>query len=282
MLTVKRLVLLAAVCAACLPVTAAQAADRKPFKPKLDAPTAADYRTVDPQNLLVIETTKGRVMVELMPEIAPKSVARIKELAHEHFYDNLAFHRVIDDFMAQGGDPNGDGSGGSSKPDVPGEFVFRRGADTPYVAMPNTAGQESGFIKSMPVHGQNSGLMVMTADGKVQSWGVWCKGVAGMARAAAVDSANSQFYLMRGYNDALDHQYTPFGRVVDGQAVVQALKTGEPVVNPDKMTSVRIMADLPAAQQTKVQVVDSTSAYVKAELVNAQDVCDVEFPVKLN
>jgi len=282
MLTVKRLALLVAACAACLPAAAAQAAEHKPFKPKLDPPAAADYRTVDPQNLLVIETTKGRVLVEMAPEMAPKSVARIKELAREHFYDGLIFHRVVDGFMAQGGDPKGDGTGGSTKPDVPAEFTFRRGGDTPYALMFSQAGEEDGFVKSMPVRGQNSALMVMTADGKVQSWGLWCKGVAGMARGSGLDSANSQFFLMRDFNQGLEHQYTPWGRVVDGEDVVQVLKTGEPVVNPDKMTSVRVMADLPAEQQTKVQVVDAASAYVKAERANAEDSCDIDFPVKLN
>src|SRR6185312_9966393 len=103
---------------------AAIAADTKAFKPKLDPPTAAEWRTVDPENLLVIDTTKGRILVEMIPEVAPMSVARIKELAHEHFYDGLTFHRVVDGFMAQGGDPKGDGTGGSTKPNVPAEFTF--------------------------------------------------------------------------------------------------------------------------------------------------------------
>ena len=118
----KRLALLSIVCAAAVTASAAPAAPAKPFKPKLDPPAASDYRTVDPQNLLVINTTKGRVLVEMIPEIAPLSVARIKELAHEHFYDGLTFHRVVPGFMAQGGDPNGTGAGGSSKPNLKAEF----------------------------------------------------------------------------------------------------------------------------------------------------------------
>src|SRR5215469_2202391 len=117
----KRLALFAAI-GATLIAGAAFAADSKPFKPKLDPPTAADWRTVDPQNLLVIDTTKGRILVEMIPEMAPQSVARIKELAREHFYDGLTFHRVVQGFMAQGGDPKGTGEGGSTKPDVPAEF----------------------------------------------------------------------------------------------------------------------------------------------------------------
>ena len=275
----KRLVLLAAA-GALLMAGAAIAAD-KAFKPKLDPPTAAEWRTVDPQNLLVIDTTKGRILVEMIPEVAPQSVARVKELAHEHFYDGLTFHRVVDGFMAQGGDPKGTGEGGSTKPDIPGEFNFRRGANTPYAKISGQNGQEDGFVKSLPVRGQSSDLAAITADGKVSGWGVWCTGVAGMARAQDPNSANSQFFLMRDFNGALERQYTPWGRVLVGEDVVKALKTGEPVVDPDKMTSVRVASDLPAAQQPKVQVVDTGSAWVKNAAKYADDICDIDLPAKV-
>jgi peptidylprolyl isomerase len=276
---VKRLVLLAA--AASLTTGAALAADSKSFKPRLDPPTAAEWRTVDPQNLLVIDTTKGRILVEMVPEVAPQSVARIKELAREHFYDGLTWHRVVDGFMAQGGDPKGDGSGGSTKPDVPGEFNFRRSSASPYVKISNQNGLEDGFVKSLPVRGQNSDLAAMTADGKVTGWGLWCKGVAGMARSNDPDSANSQFFLMRDYNGTLERKYTTWGRVLVGEDVVKALKTGEPVTDPDKMTSVRVAADLPPEQQPKVQVVDTSGPWVKTAAKYAIDVCDVDLPAKL-
>jgi len=80
----------------------------------------ADYK--DPENTLVLETTKGEVVIELKPEIAPKHVERLKELAREGFYDGIVFHRVIDGFMAQCGCPDGRGTGGSSKPDLEAEF----------------------------------------------------------------------------------------------------------------------------------------------------------------
>ena len=75
-----------------------------------------------PEDTLIIETTKGTVTVEMRPDLAPQHVARIKELAREGFYDGVVFHRVIDGFMAQGGDPSGTGMGGSDKPDLPAEF----------------------------------------------------------------------------------------------------------------------------------------------------------------
>ena len=76
----------------------------------------------DPENTIVMETTKGRVVIELRPDLAPKHVERIKTLAREHFYDGIVFHRVIDGFMAQVGCPHGTGTGGSSYPDLKQEF----------------------------------------------------------------------------------------------------------------------------------------------------------------
>jgi cyclophilin family peptidyl-prolyl cis-trans isomerase len=76
----------------------------------------------DPENTIVMETSKGTVAIELRPEIAPNHTARIKELAREEFYDGIVFHRVIEDFMAQVGCPKGNGTGGSDKPDLAAEF----------------------------------------------------------------------------------------------------------------------------------------------------------------
>ena len=76
----------------------------------------------DPENTLVIETTKGRVVIELRPDLAPKHVERIKQLAREGFYNGIPFHRVIDGFMAQTGCPKGTGTGGSSYPNLKAEF----------------------------------------------------------------------------------------------------------------------------------------------------------------
>jgi peptidylprolyl isomerase len=76
----------------------------------------------DLENMLYMDLESGRVVIELRPDLAPKHVARIKELAREGFYDGIVFHRVIPGFMAQTGDPTGTGRGGSDKPDLPAEF----------------------------------------------------------------------------------------------------------------------------------------------------------------
>lgn len=150
----------------------------------------------DPENTLIIETTQGNVVVEMRPDLAPTHVARIKELVRDGFYDGIVFHRVIDGFMAQTGDPNGTGTGGS--------------------------GQKLKAEFSNEKH---------------------VRGTCSMARAMDPNSADSQFFIC--FEDApwLDGQYTVWGQVVDGMENVDKIKRGEPVQNPDKMVSVKVVAD---------------------------------------
>lgn len=97
-------------------------------------------------DILVIETKHGNVLVKLRPDLAPKHVERVKTLAKEGFYDGLKFHRVIDGFMAQTGDPSGTGAGGSNYPDLPAEFSsepYKRGTiGAARTADPNSANSQ--------------------------------------------------------------------------------------------------------------------------------------------
>jgi peptidylprolyl isomerase len=144
--------------------------------------------------------SKGRVTIKLRPDLAPGHVSRIKELAREGFYDGVVFHRVIEGFMAQGGDPTGTGMGGSKKPDLKAEFSAE-----PHV-----------------------------------------RGVCSMARAQNPNSANSQFFIV--FDDAtfLDRQYTVWGQVTSGMEIVDTIKRGEPVREPDKIAKMQVAADAKA------------------------------------
>lgn len=214
----------------------------------------ANFRELDPENVIVMDTTKGRIIIELATRMAPLHTARIKELSRARFYDGLAFHRVIEGFMAQGGDPLGDGTGGSPLPDLQQEFNFRRGSDFPFVKAGERGGVTLGWVDSVPVTSQPDVLMSRTFDGKVSAWGNHCPAVTSMARSGQVNSANSQFFLMRNTYPSLDRNYTVWGRAVVGLDVMRAMKTGEPVMNPDTMTTVRVLADLPAEQRPHVLV----------------------------
>lgn len=86
----------------------------------------AAHAETDLENTLYLDLKSGRVVIQLLPDLAPLHVARVKQLAREGFYDNTPFHRVIDGFMAQGGDPTGTGSGGSKLPDLTAEFTTKR------------------------------------------------------------------------------------------------------------------------------------------------------------
>src|ERR1700758_498467 len=113
----------------------------------------SDETKLDPENTLYLDLKDGRVVINLRPDLAPNHVARIKELAREGFYDGIVFHRVIDGFMAQGGDPTGTGTGGSAKPHLKAEFS----------SAPHKRGVCSMARTSAP-HTANSQFFICLAD----------------------------------------------------------------------------------------------------------------------
>ena len=151
----------------------------------------------DKENTLLLETTKGSVTIRLRPDLAPNHVARIKELVRTGFYDGVVFHRVIDGFMAQTGDPTGTGMGGSGKK------------------------LKAEFNREKHV-----------------------RGTVSMARAQSPDSGDSQFFICFADARFLDGQYTAWGNVTSGMDVVDKIKRGEPVKDPDKIVSVKVAADV--------------------------------------
>jgi peptidylprolyl isomerase len=273
--------------AACL---AAVCAFAPAFAHAQGQPDPAVWRPLDPEQTLYIDTVHGRIVIEMYPEVAPRHVQRIKELSREKFFDGLTFHRVIDDFMAQGGDPSGDGTGGSTKPDLPKEFEFRRGPEMPFVQAAQSGGGRLGFFKALPILTQPDLAFQpgRTRDGKAAAQALHCPGVASMARAQDENSANSQFFLMRQHNIRVDGKYSVWGRVIWGQDAVMKLAIGEPPPNPDKMLQVRVASDLPAGEQAPLyimrtespeflKIIEQTRANRKADF----SVCDVPIPVRV-
>ncbi|RDW12384.1 peptidylprolyl isomerase [Paracoccus thiocyanatus] len=163
----------------------------------------------DPENTVIIALKDGPVVIELLPDVAPKHAERMKELARAGKYDNVAFHRVIEGFMAQTGDvehanmendynPGRAGTGGSDLPDLPAEFS----------RLPHD------------------------------------RGTLGAARSMNPNSANSQFFINFKDNHFLNGQYTVYGRVIEGMEHVDKIARGEPPANPDRMLSVKVAADV--------------------------------------
>jgi peptidyl-prolyl cis-trans isomerase B (cyclophilin B) len=166
----------------------------------------------DPENTIIMETTKGKVVIQLLADLAPGHVARIKELTREGAYDGVVFHRVIEDFMAQTGDvqygktggkdfnPARAGMGGSEKPDLKAEF-----SNMSHV-----------------------------------------RGTCSMARSQMPNSANSQFFICFTDSPWLNKQYSVWGQVIEGMENIDKIKRGEPVRDPDTIVSMKVAADVAA------------------------------------
>ena len=151
----------------------------------------------------------GAVKIELLPEVAPKHVTQITALARNGAYDGVAFHRVIDGFMAQTGD-------------VEHGVV---GADGTCSPRAGTGGSDLGNI--------DAEFSKLPFD----------RGICGMARAQNPNSANSQFFIMFADGHFLNNQYTVWGRVVEGMDHVDAITRGEPPRQPDQMIKVTVSED---------------------------------------
>ena len=132
---------------------------------------AVRAQDTDPENTLIMQLKSGPVVIKMLPDVAPKHVAQIKKLVRDKFYDGIIFHRVIDGFMAQTGDPTGTGAGGSDLPDIPAEFSkvpFKRGT--------------VGMARTNDPNSANSQFFIMFAPGSFLNgkYTVWGQVVSGM------------------------------------------------------------------------------------------------------
>jgi peptidylprolyl isomerase len=250
----------------------------------LTAGAPEDWRDLDPENTLVVATTKGQIVVEMAPDLAPLAVARVKLLAREGVYDGLLFHRVVDHFVDQTGNPNNRDGGVSSHPDLPPEFTFRLRPDQIRAAASSTDGL-SGFVGALPVAAEAAEVAARRPDGTLRAWGAYCPGVAGMGRQEGEGTANSEIFFMRDAARRLDRAYTVWGTAVSGLDVIRAMAVGEPPADPDRMIRVRVASDLPAAERPRLQVM--TGKALEARIAAARrargadfSVCDVGVPTR--
>ncbi len=253
--------------------------------------TAQDWRTISPEETLVIELERGKVTIALSPALAPKHVAQVKKLAREGFYDGLSFYRVIDGFVAQGGDPFGEKKIRKAKKPMKAEFQSASD-DIPFMALPDVDGYApvSGFIGSIPAgHDENAGPF----------WHLHCAGAFAFGREDGPDTASTEFYIALQPQRYLDRNMSVFGRVIDGMEHLQALRRVEPPESKEddigeKIVSFRVAADIPEAEREAFEILDSArpafADYAEARRnrpesffhfrANHIDVCQLPVPVR--
>jgi peptidylprolyl isomerase len=271
-------------------------------------PPPQAWRDVSPDNLVLIDTRYGQVVVELAPQFAPGHVARMRKLLHARFYDGKTFYRVIDGFVAQGG-ADQDTSATADAPVNPqilkdwpklkAEFDHPLFDDPKFTPLgnPDSFAPEVGFVDGFPA-GRDAG--------DKREWVLHCPGTFAFARDNDDDTATTEFYIVIGQAPRrLDRNLTAFGRVLSGMQYLQKLERGDPDVDSgviqdtakrDPILHMQLAADMPARDRPHWQVLRTDSAsfadavekrrhpapefYHRPPLANL-DVCSVPVPVRL-
>jgi cyclophilin family peptidyl-prolyl cis-trans isomerase len=261
----------------------------------LAASTAADWRSLDPQNTLYLELATGRVVIELMPQFAPNHVTNVLALTRGRYFDGLAIVRAQDNYVVQWGDPDGKRSVGTAHRTLSAEFEHPlRGVSISRLPDPDTYAAEVGFVDGFPV----------AADpGTGRAWLVHCYGMVGAGRDTDVDSGGgTELYVVIGQAPRhLDRNVTLLGRVVSGMERLSVMPRGTgPLGRYEReeqyvpITSVHVAADLPPAQRTNLEVLRTDTptfaAYLEARRNRHEewfkvpaghvDVCNVPVPAR--
>lgn len=223
----------------------------------LAASKSADWRPLDPDNTLYLELTSGRVIIELAPAFAPRHVANIKTLVREAYFDGLSINRVQDNYVVQWGDADEKRSVGSATPTLMAEFTRPITRDLPFTRLPDGDGYA-------PQVGFSGGFWAARDPKKGKAWLAHCYGMLGVGRDVGQDSGGgTELYVVIGHAPRhLDRNITLAGRVVQGMELLSTLprgtgplgfyeKPGERVT----IKSMRIAADVPVAEQSKLEVI---------------------------
>ena len=261
---------------------------------------AADWRTLDPAQLLVMQLPQGRVVIELAPQFAPAHVANIEALARAHYWDGLAITRVQDDFVTQWGDPDAGTPRARALPAglpraLPAEYT-RALAGLHFTRLPDgdVYAPAVGFADGFPVGAD-------TATGR--AWLLHCYGMVGVGRDNPPDTGNgTELYAVIGQAPRqLDRNIALVGRVVQGMDLLSSLPRGHgplgfyrTAARRTRILSVRLASTLPAARQPHLQALRVRSATFAALLAERRDranawfvyrpgkvsVCNVPLPVR--
>ena len=252
---------------------------------------AEDWRAIPAEETLVIQLESGTVTVALSPSLAPDHVKQVKLLTREGFYDGLSFYRVIEGFVAQGGDPFGERKIRKAKKAMKAEFETA-GGNIEFAALPDADGYApvSGFVGGLPAgHDEAAGTY----------WHLHCAGAFAFGREDGRDTASTEFYIALQPQRYLDRNLSVFGRVIDGMEHLQALRRIEPPETKadglgDKIVSFRVNSDIPEAERTNWEILDSArpafNLYVESRRnrpegffyfrPNHVDACQLPVPVR--
>jgi peptidylprolyl isomerase len=236
--------------------------------PGVHAQEDGGWQDLDPANTVYLRVPDGKIVIELAPRFAPKTVAQFKRLVADGFYDGLTFYRVIDGFVAQGGDRSDMTDADSAAPMLPAEFERDWSDELPWTSVqkPDLFAPETGFI---------DGFAAARDLQEDKVWLTHCPGVVAMARNNEPDTGSTDFYVVIGQAPRyLDRNLTIFGRVVDGMDVVQRIIRGEQEANgmiPEEEPQTEILhaalgSDLTPAERAAVQVQDTNGPEFQAVL----------------
>ncbi len=242
------------------------------------------WRTPELANQVYMQTDEGLVIIELAPFAAPKHVERFVNLVKTGYYDGLDFYRVIDGFVAQGGDVSGEKTTEYQQP-LKAEFTTPVSTDVPFLKV-----QQPDFMA--PLTGFTQGFAVGRDEQQKQQWLAHCPGVIAMARSNEKDSATTDFYIVIGQATRhLDRNMSSFGRVIYGMPAVQSLKRAhineasgviEDADARSKIQWVKMAADVPKDERIAVQVQDEFSEQVEQRLSSAKTLDNPFFHFKGN
>lgn len=225
------------------------------------------WRNPDPENTVYMQLPDGQVVIELNPDFAPKTVLQFKQLVRDGFYDGLSFYRVIDGFVAQGGDGS-DMEAPHEVPGLPAEFErdWSDGLSFVSIQKPDMFAPETGFIDGFAAARDR-------VENKV--WLTHCPGVVAMARNNAPDTGSSDFYIVIGQAPRyLDRNLTIFGRVVYGMNVVQRIIRGSVETNgmigdgapQTEIVTALVGSDVPEAERATLQIANTNGSDFQAVL----------------
>ncbi len=262
----------------------------------IKASSPADWRALNPEATLYLELEKGRVVIELAPELAPQNVANIKALVREGYFNGLAIIRSQDNYVVQWGDPDEKREIKTALQKVPGEFTVAYDKKQSFTRLADADGYapQVGHVNSFPVG----------RDPKAgKAWIAHCYATVGVARGNETDSGNgSSLYVISGHAPRhLDRNITAVGRVVAGMDMLSVMPRGKGALGfyekPEERTpikAVRLAVDVPEAERSKLEIIRTDTAMFQRMLeaqrnrggdwykvpANYIEICNVALPVR--